>query len=203
MSQYQPMYDSFQRVNQERFVPTTRMNIAASVSLDDPIMDEVTGQVKQQPPRRRRTQAMEIERRRLEKEESDLDAFIRREEPQKGLRVDWRIAALMICVVFFAGGMFLLGLQGEVQKRALANEAVIAQGRAVYNETVRLQEEIEAKLDVANIGSAAVNDLNLVRAVDSEAVHLLAVDTRPMGKGNAEKQVAASAETVPQAQAAN
>ena len=82
MSQYQPMYDSFQRINQERFVPNTRMNIAASVSLDDPIMDEVTGQVKQQPPRRRRTQAMEIERRRLEKEESDLDAFIRREEPQ-------------------------------------------------------------------------------------------------------------------------
>ena len=108
-------------------------------------------------------------------------------------------ALLLMAAVFFAGSMFLLGLQGEVQKRALANEAVIAEGRRVYNETIRLQEEIDAKLDVSNVCSTALNDLNLVRSVDSEAVHLLAVDTRPMGGG--QKQLTASTDNGPAAQA--
>ena len=199
MSQYQPMYDSFQRAQQERFVPCSRLNISASVSLNDPVMDEVTGRVKQEAPRRRRTQAMNYEKQKLEKQERELNEFLRREEAKKGPRVDCRVAALVIVAVFLICSMLLLGLQGEVQQKSVAKDALFAQGRQINSEIESLHAEILAKLDVSNVCSIAVNDLNLVRSVDSEAVHLLAVDTRPMGKPT--MQVIASTEDAPLAQA--
>ena len=54
MAQYQPMYDSFDRSLPERYVPTARMSVSASVYLPGSEVDMYTGQLKPDRQRRRR-----------------------------------------------------------------------------------------------------------------------------------------------------
>ena len=68
MSQYEPLYDSFDRSMRERYVPTARMSVSASVYLPGSEVDLYTGQVKPDRPRRRRTQSKRLEAERLERE---------------------------------------------------------------------------------------------------------------------------------------
>ncbi len=179
MSQYQPMYDTFQRDARERYVPTSRINVAASVHLPGSEVDPVTGQLKPDHVRRHRTQAQRLEQMRLEEEDRKLKESLAREMKKGGVRVTW-LSALVVCSVLAFVCLFTIGYQRSMitacQSQINALEKEI---KTCTAQNEQLTDELEAARDISNIGYAARN-MGLVRAEAVEAVHLTAVDTRPL-----------------------
>jgi len=179
MSQYQPMYDSFQRDPRERYVPTSRINVSASVHLPGSDLDPYTGQLKPDRVRRHRTQAQRLEQQRLEEEDRRLKQSLEREMKKGGVRVTW-LTALVVCSVLIFCCLFTLGYQISVYTAKQTEINVTEEKiRAAAQEKLDLEEKLEEEYDIANIGYAARN-LGLVRSEAVEAVHLTAVDTRPL-----------------------
>jgi len=179
MSQYQPMYDSFQRDARERYVPAPRINVAASVHLPGSDLDPYTGQLKPDRVRRQRTQAKRLEEMRLEEEDRRLKESLEREMKKGGVRVTW-LTALVVCSVLIFGCLFTVGYQLSMitacQQQINAQEKEIK--TCIAKQEV-LVDELEEARDISNIGYAARN-LGLIRAEAVEAVYLTAVDTRPL-----------------------
>ena len=179
MSQYQPTYDSFQRDPRERYVPTSRIGVAASVQLPGSEVDPYTGQLMPDRVRRHRTQAQRLEQERLQDEDRKLRESLAREMKKGGIRVTW-LTALLICSVLAFVSLFTIGYQRSMivsyqeQKNELADERDRC---TLRNE--ELTEAVNAAQDISTIGYAARN-LGLIRAEAVEAVYLTAVDTRPM-----------------------
>lgn len=179
MAQYQPMYDSFQREIRERYVPATRISVAASVYLPGSEVDPVTGQLKPERVRRRRTQAKRLEEIRLEQEDRRLKESLDREMKKKGVRVTWLTAAVIWSILLF-GCLFTIGYQRSVITD-LGNQQTQLEDRqeVCHLQHDALLEEVKKAQDISNIGYAARN-LGLIRADSVEAVYLTAVDTRPL-----------------------
>jgi len=179
MSQYQPMYDSFQRDVRERYVPAARINVAASVHLPGSDLDPYTGQLKPDRVRRHRTQAQRLEQQKLEEEDRKLKESLAREMKKGGVRVTDMTAAIVCGLLVFIC-LFTIGYQRSIiaacQTQINAQEKEI---KACVAQNERLTDELEAARDISNIGYAARN-LGLIRADAVEAVYLTAVDTRPL-----------------------
>lgn len=182
MSQYQPMYDSFQRDARERYVPTSRINVAASVHLPGSDLDPYTGQLKPDRVRRHRTQAQRLEKMRLEEEDRKLKESLEREMKKGGVRVT-NVTASILCGLLIFICLFAIGYQRSIiaacQTQINTQEKEI---KACIDKNEMLQEELEAARDISNIGYAARN-LGLIRSEAVEAVYLTAVDTRPLSGG--------------------
>lgn len=180
MSQYQPMYDSFQRDARERYVPTSRINVAASVHLPGSELDPCTGQLKPDRVRRHRTQAQRLEEIELEKEDRKLKESLAREMKKGGVRVTW-LTAVVLCSVLIFGCLFTLGYQlsmiTECQTMINKQDEDI---KACTAQNTELNEKLEAARDISNIGSYAARNLGMIRAEGVDAVYLTAVDTRPL-----------------------
>lgn len=179
MAQYQPMYDSFDRSLPERYVPTARMSVSASVYLPGSEVDMYTGQLKPDRQRRRRTQAKRLEHERLEREQKRLEESVQREMNKGGVRISVRAGILMIAALFFVCGLGLLMKQGEIvacQKEVNRLQNAIAECRSENNSMAAL---IAEKSDEAQICYAASQELHMIPAASAEAIHLTAVDTRP------------------------
>ena len=179
MSQYVPMYDSFAQYNTERYVPTSRMSVSNSVYLPGSEVDLRTGQLKPDRQRRCRTQGKRLEVERLERGEQALRASVQREMKKGGVRVSMRLGILVVAVVLFVCGLCLLVQQGVIadrQKAVNRLERSIADCRSA---NAALETQIAEASDAATICYAAARDLNMIPAESAEAIHLVAVDTRP------------------------
>ena len=179
MSQYQPMYDSFQRSAQERYVPASRISVAASVHLPGSDLDPYTGQLKPDRVRRRRTQAKRLEEMRLEEEDRKLKESLKREMQKGGVRVTW-LTAVVLCGILLFACAFTIGFQRSVVANCRLEQNQLEEDmKACYERNEALTVELAKAKDISNIGYAARN-LGLIRADAVEAVYLTAVDTRPL-----------------------
>ena len=200
MSQYEPMYDSYNRAAQERYVPTPRMSVSSSVYLPGSDVDMQTGRLKPDRQRRCRTQGKRLEIERLEREEQALKASVQREMSKGGTRISVRTGILLIAVLLFVCGVSVLIQQGTIadrQKTVNRLERSIADCRS---QNAALETQIAEASDAATICYAAARNLNMIPAESAEAIHLVAVDTRPKAAGVTAAQRAAqqpSAETTP------
>lgn len=179
MSQYEPFYDTFNRNVPERFVPAARMNVSPSVYLPGAEVDFVTGQLKPDRQRRRRTQHKRLEMERLEREEKRTQEAIRREQEKGGIRISIRSGMLLVAALLFFLGTIVLYQQGQIaqrQKEINHLDRAIAEQRKV-NEA--LETRIAEASDAAVICYTASQKLGMVPADTVAAIHLTAADTRP------------------------
>lgn len=179
MSQYQPLYNSFETSIRDRYVPTARMSVSASVYLPGSEVDIYTGQVKPDRQRRRRTQAKILEAERLEREEQRIREAVRREESKGGVRVSMRFGVLFCAAVLFVCGLILLYQQGQIVQRQKMLNALESEMRVCRSQNMTLESRIAEASDASVICYAASQELGMVPAETISAIHLTAADTRP------------------------
>ena len=197
MSQYEPLYDSFDQGS--RFVPNNRMNVSYGVFLPGGDMDLLTGQLKPDYQRRCRTQGKRLEMERLEREEKVLQESLNREMQKGGVRISRRLGIFLIALLLFTCGLCVLVQQSAIvqrQKDINRLERSIADCRTQND---LLQTQIDEASDEASICYAAARDLNMVRADTVPAIQLVGVNTRPLETGiaTAQAQPEQDAETTP------
>ena len=189
MAQYQPMYDSFNRMP-ERYVPTARMGVSANVYLPGSDVDFYTGQLKPEHQRRHRTQAQRLERAQLERREQKKQA-LQKEMEKGGVRIQiWK--GILICWIFLcicgAGLLWQMGQIVACQNEINRQQALIDEYRRANAE---LEEQIAAASDPAVICYAASQELNMIPAESAKAIQLTAVDTRPLETAKRQQMTAA------------
>ena len=201
MSQYEPLYDSFSHGGHGGYVPTPRMSVSASVYLPGSDVDPQTGWLKPDRQRRCRTQGKKLEMERLTREQQALEESIRREMSKGGVRISVRMGVFLTALLLFICGLCVLLQQGTIadrQKDINRLERSIADCRS---QNAALETQIAEASTEAAICYAAARDLNMRPAESAEAIHLLAVDTRPMASAGTETQAQADAAIeVPSAQ---
>ena len=201
MSQYEPRYDSFSHGGHGGYVPTPRMSVSASVYLPGSDVDPQTGWLKPDRQRRCRTQGKKLEMERLTREQQALEESIRREMSKGGVRISVRMGVFLTALLLFICGLCVLLQQGTIadrQKDINRLERSIADCRS---QNAALETQIAEASTEAAICYAAARDLNMIPAESAEAIHLVAVDTRPMASAGTETQAQADAAIeVPSAQ---
>ena len=201
MSQYEPLYDSFSHGGHGGYVPTPRMSVSASVYLPGSDVDPQTGWLKPDRQRRCRTQGKKLEMERLTREQQALEESIRREMSKGGVRISVRMGVFLTALLLFICGLCVLLQQGTIadwQKDINRLERSIADCRS---QNAALETQIAEASTEAAICYAAARDLNMIPAESAEAIHLVAVDTRPMASAGTETQAQADAAIeVPSAQ---
>lgn len=201
MSQYEPLYDSFSHGGHGGYVPTPRMSVSASVYLPGSDLDPQTGWLKPDRQRRCRTQGKKLEMERLTREQQALEESIRREMSKGGVRISVRMGVFLTALLLFICGLCVLLQQGTIadrQKDINRLERSIADCRS---QNAALETQIAEASTEAAICYAAARDLNMIPAESAEAIHLVAVDTRPMASAGTETQAQADAAIeVPSAQ---
>ena len=191
MSQYEPMYDSFSHAGRDGYVPTPRMSVSSSVYLPGSDVDLQTGWLKPDRQRRCRTQGKRLEIERLRQEEAALQASIQREMSKGGVRISMRLGIFLTALLLFVCGLCVLLQQGviaERQKTINRLERSIADCRSQND---ALQTQIDEASDAATICYAAARDLNMIPAESAEAIHLVAMDTRPLSAASTSAQTTA------------
>ena len=201
MSQYEPLYDSFSHGGHGGYVPTPRMSVSASVYLPGSDVDPQTGWLKPDRQGRCRTQGKKLEMERLTREQQALEESIRREMSKGGVRISVRMGVFLTALLLFICGLCVLLQQGTIadrQKDINRLERSIADCRS---QNAALETQIAEASTEAAICYAAARDLNMIPAESAEAIHLVAVDTRPMASAGTETQAQADAAIeVPSAQ---
>ena len=201
MSQYEPLYDSFSHGGHGGYVPTPRMSVSASVYLPGSDVVPQTGWLKPDRQRRCRTQGKKLEMERLTREQQALEESIRREMSKGGVRISVRMGVFLTALLLFICGLCVLLQQGTIadrQKDINRLERSIADCRS---QNAALETQIAEASTEAAICYAAARDLNMIPAESAEAIHLVAVDTRPMASAGTETQAQADAAIeVPSAQ---
>lgn len=201
MSQYEPLYDSFSHGGHGGYVPTPRMSVSACVYLPGSDVDPQTGWLKPDRQRRCRTQGKKLEMERLTREQQALEESIRREMSKGGVRISVRMGVFLTALLLFICGLCVLLQQGTIadrQKDINRLERSIADCRS---QNAALETQIAEASTEAAICYAAARDLNMIPAESAEAIHLVAVDTRPMASAGTETQAQADAAIeVPSAQ---
>lgn len=188
MSQYEPLYDSFDRGMQERYVPNARINVSPSVYLPGSDVDMYTGYLKPDGVRRCRTQGKRLEREKLEKEETLRREAAEREAQKRGPRISRATGLMILAVLLFAiGGLVLMeeGVIAERQKELNRLERMIAECRS---QNGVLKTQIAEASDAVTICYTAARELNMIPAESAVAVHLVAVDTRPITTAQEQQQ---------------
>lgn len=191
MSQYEPLYDSFSHGGRGGYVPTPRMSVSSSVYLPGSDVDLQTGWLKPDRQRRCRTQGKRLEIERLRQEEAALQASIQREMSKGGVRISMRLGIFLTALLLFVCGLCVLLQQGviaERQKTINRLERSIADCRSQND---ALQTQIDEASDAATICYAAARDLNMIPAESAEAIHLVAMDTRPLSAASTSAQTTA------------
>lgn len=193
MSQYEPLYDSFSHGGHGGYVPTPRMSVSASVYLPGSDVDPQTGWLKPDRQRRCRTQGKKLEMERLTREQQALEESIRREMSKGSVRISVRMGVFLTALLLFICGLCVLLQQGTIadrQKDINRLERSIADCRS---QNAALETQIAEASTEAAICYAAARDLNMIPAESAEAIHLVAVDTRPMASAGTETQAQADA----------
>ena len=179
MEQYVYTYDSFAQRSAEQYVPTDRFQVRSSVYLPASDIDLRTGRLQPDRQRRRRTQALTLERENLVEKDQTLGEALRRECSKSGVRISVRALVLIVAAVLFFCGILLLSQQGMIAERQKAINRLERSIKDYRAQNASLEEEIAQASDASTICYAAARDLNMIPADAAEAVYLVAVDTRP------------------------
>lgn len=185
MEQYVNTYDSYAPQYSERYVPTSRMQVMNSVYLPAGDIDLRTGALRPDRQRRCRTQAMRLEKERLDKEEVQLMESVLRESSKGGIRVSVRLMILTIAATLFFCGIYLLTQQGIIVDRQKAVNRLERSISDYRSQNAGLEAQIAEASDSAKVCYAAAQNLNMIPAEAAEAIHLVAVDTRPADRDQA------------------
>ncbi|MEA5014432.1 MAG: hypothetical protein VB099_07705 [Candidatus Limiplasma sp.] len=181
MAQQSMVYRSYENeYGQEYVYPTERMYVHSSVYLPSSEIDPRTGLLKPDGPRRGRTQAKRLEYAHLDKEYRQLDASLRARAEQPGVRVSLRGAILLIAVTAFILGILLLSQQGTLAEKQKSLNRMNQSIEACAKVNDGLASQIAEASDAATICYTAARDLNMISGEAAEAIHLVAMDTRPL-----------------------
>lgn len=191
MSQYEPMYDSFSHAGRGGYVPTPRMSVSSSVYLPGSDVDLQTGWLKPDRQRRCRTQGKRLEIERLRQEEAALQASIQREMSKGGVRISMRLGIFLTALLLFVCGLCVLLQQGVIAERQKAINRLERSIADCRSQNDALQTQIDEASDAATICYAAARDLNMIPAESAEAIHLVAMDTRPLSAASTSAQTTA------------
>lgn len=193
MSQYEPFYDSFSHGGRGGYVPTPRMSVSSSVYLPGSDVDPQTGWLKPDRQRRCRTQGKQLEMERLTREQQALEDSIRREMNKGGVRISVRLGIFLMALLLFVCGLCVLLQQGAIADRQKAINRLESSIADCRSQNAALETQIAEASTEAAICYAAARDLNMIPAESAEAIHLVAMDTRPMASGGTETFVQADA----------
>ena len=183
MSQYEPLYDSFSHGGHGGYVPTPRMSVSSSVYLTGSDVDPQTGWLKPDRQRRCRTQGKKLEMERLTREQQALEESIRREMSKGGVRISVRLGVFLMALLLFVCGLCVLLQQGTIADRQKAINRLERSIADCRSQNAALETQIAEASTEAAICYAAARDLNMIPAESAEAIHLVAMDTRPMASG--------------------
>ncbi|MDD3335770.1 MAG: hypothetical protein PHI98_09705 [Eubacteriales bacterium] len=195
MEQYMQTYDSFLSQNGNKYVPTSRFQVMSNVYLPASDVDMRTGRLQADRHRRCRTQSMLLEQERLDREEEKMMESILRESKKGGVRISKRMMVLVLAFVLFFCGLCLLLQQSMIADR---QKAINIMERSINNyrsQNASLEEQIADASDSTTICYAASQNLNMIPAEAADAIHLVAVNTRPMENRQTVTANAQSAET--------
>ncbi len=206
MAQQYMTYGSYDtEYGREYVYPSQRMYVHSSVYLPNSEIDPRTGLLRADPPRRGRTQAMRMEYSYLDKEYKQLDEALKRRMEQPGIRVSLRSGILLIALMAFVLGLLLLSQQGTLAERQKALNRMNKSVEECAKTNDALAAQITEASDSSTICYAAARDLNMIPAEAAEAIHLVAMDTRPLEsagpanpgtlQGSAQNQLASTEET--------
>ena len=180
MSQYEPLYDSFSHGGHGGYVPTPRMSVSSSVYLPGSDVDPQTGRLKPDRQRRCRTQGKQLEMERLTREQQALEESIRREMSKGGVRISIRLGVFLTALLLFICGLCVLLQQGAIADRQKAINRLERSIADCRSQNAALETQIAEASTEAAICYAAARDLNMIPAESAEAIHLVAMDTRPV-----------------------
>ncbi len=180
MSQYEPLYDSFSHGGHGGYVPTPRMSVSSSVYLPGSDVDPQTGRLKPDRQRRCRTQGKQLEMERLTREQQALEESIRREMSKGGVRISVRLGVFLMALLLFVCGLCVLIQQGAIADRQKAVNRLERSIADCRSQNAALETQIAEASTEAAICYAAARDLNMIPAESAEAIHLVAMDTRPV-----------------------
>lgn len=180
MSQYEPLYDSFSHGGHGGYVPTPRMSVSSSVYLPGSDVDPQTGWLKPDRQRRCRTQGKKLEMERLTREQQALEESIRREMSKGGVRISVRLGVFLMALLLFVCGLCVLIQQGAIADRQKAVNRLERSIADCRSQNAALETQIAEASTEAAICYAAARDLNMIPAESAEAIHLVAMDTRPV-----------------------
>ena len=181
MAQQYVAYGNYENeYGREYIYPNGRMYVHSSVRLPNSEVDFRTGMVKPEARRRGRTQAMRIEYEALEREHSRMNEVFQRRMNQPGFRLSLRAAVLLLLVA--AGILFIMVLaqQGTLVARQKSLQKIEQQVKTAAESNALLAAEIAEASNGAAVCYAAARDLKMIPSEAAEAIHLMAVDTRPM-----------------------
>lgn len=181
MAQQTTVYGSYENeYGREYVVPTGRMYVHSSVYLPNSEIDPRTGLLRPDSPRRGRTQAKRLEYAHLDKEYKQLDAALKAREEKAGMSISLRTAVLLIAITSFVFGLLLLTQQGTLAERQKALNRMNRSIDECATANDGLADQIEEASDSSTICYAAARDLNMIPGESAEAIHLVAMDTRPL-----------------------
>ncbi len=184
MAQVYQTYGSYENeYGREYICPSERMYVHSSVYLPNSEIDPRTGLLKPDLQRRGRTQAKRLEYSYLDKEYKQLDAALKAREEVPGPRMSIRTAILVIAIFGFVAGLLSLSQQGQLAERQKALNRMnkeIEQYAKVNNE---IAGQIADASDATTICYTAARNLHMIPAEAAEAIHLVAMDTRPAQPG--------------------
>lgn len=179
MSQTASSYYSYQAFDRENYRPTGRLYVHSTVYLPGSDMDFETGMLRRDTQRRGRTQALRMEARRLDREYARMDAALHARKGEKGKRMQLRHAVLLVMSVVLFFSLVLLVQQGVLSRKTRSYQLTRQANMDISEQNKELQAQIDEASDSATICYAASQDLGMIPASSTQAIHLTAVDTRP------------------------
>lgn len=194
MSQYEPLYDSFRPSVSDRYVPTPRFSVAPGVFLPGSEVDIMTGELTPDA-RRRRVQGIQLESSRVERARDEQRAAYKREMSKGGVRITRRASAWIVILLVIVCGVSLLYQCGRINYFRDEIERVDEVISVCRDRNASLQMQIAEASDASKICYAASQRLNMIPSESVEAIHLVAVDTRPRNAARENASAAAVIET--------
>lgn len=180
MAQYMT-YGNFDKESPfEEIYQSGRMYVRAGVFLPDSDMDPRTGMLKPNNPRRGRVQAKSMEMQRLESEYSQLDKALEAHAKKRGIRIPAKIATLTAFAYLIAIMLFLLYQQGQLVEAQNLSKISRSRLESIVATNNALQAQIAEASDASTVCYAAARELNMIPSTSAKAIHLEAVDTRPL-----------------------
>ncbi len=183
MSQAGMVYPSNQEYLYQNFQPTDRFHVRSSVYLPGGDVDPDTGMLRSDGRRAGRTQAMRMEAQRLDLEFAKMHAAVQARKDEKGIWMQLRYAVLLAFSVAMFFALVLLVQQGMLTQRLRNLQEMQQTITSIQTENTGIQAQIDEASDSATICYAAAQDLGMIPANSTQAIHLTAVDTRPSESG--------------------
>ena len=177
----QRVYETYENDYGHNYVyPSERMYVRTSVYLPSSEIDPRTGHLRPDNPKRGRTQAKKLEYVHLDKEYKQLDAALKARKEHPGIRISLRAAiCLVLCAAFFCG-LSLLIRQGTLAEKQETMNRVYKGIEIILKTNADLAGKIADASNSATICYTATRRLNMIPGEAVTAIHLVAMDTRPL-----------------------